>query len=239
MSDPTFLLAKRTHSDRKGAVLPLFALMLPVMLILCGFAINMAYMQLVTTEMKVATDVSSHAAGRALSEAQRGDLRRHADKGITVTPNQWASMSAQARRDMIVNETYLQVAQATNWNKVGGKSLNKVNYSNSGDIQSTIQALPDSGLDVHFGYSTRQNLGMYEFHDVPVGQIKAGLKRASSIGVESTLDIPLVFQTMNISKFEPQRRSILQRTSNQLRRPQQSVGLHQQKRVVQPELHSE
>ncbi len=177
MFDPTFLTRKKRH-NRKGAVLPLFALLLPVMLILCGFAINMAYMQLITTEMKVSTDVTSHAAGRALSEAQRE----------TVTSN----VSAQQRREDIVQATYDTIALASKWNKVGNKNL---------------EISPDDH-DVHFGYSIRPADGMYQFTKVPVSQIIAGTERASSVGVQGRLNIPMVFQTMSISNFNPIRRSI-------------------------------
>ncbi len=62
-----------TNNQRRGAVLPLFALILPALMILCGFAINLAYLQLVTTEMKICTDAASHAGGRALSIHQSTD----------------------------------------------------------------------------------------------------------------------------------------------------------------------
>lgn len=58
---------------RHGAVLPLFAFLMPVLLIFCGFAINLAYMQMVTTDLKIATDAAAHAGGRAMSILQTTD----------------------------------------------------------------------------------------------------------------------------------------------------------------------
>ncbi len=55
---------------RQGAVLPLFAILLPVLVLLCAFAINVAYMQLTTTELRIATDSAARAGGRAWSEFQ-------------------------------------------------------------------------------------------------------------------------------------------------------------------------
>ena len=55
---------------RRGAVLPLFAVLLPVLVILCAFAINVAYMQLTRTELKIATDAAARAGGRAWSHHQ-------------------------------------------------------------------------------------------------------------------------------------------------------------------------
>lgn len=63
----------RQLSARRGAVLPLFTFLLPVLLIFCGFAINLAYMQQVSTELKIATDAAAHAGGRAMSLLQTTD----------------------------------------------------------------------------------------------------------------------------------------------------------------------
>ena len=153
-------------------------MLLPVILVLCGLAINLAYMQLVTTEMKVATDAASHAGGRAMSEAQR--------KGLAEAE------SGAARRNRIVQETYDAVDEALDWNLVRGNRV-------------TV-ALNDE--DVHFGYSFRQQDQMYEFVKVPVAQIRAGAERASSVGVVGTVDIPLAFQVLNFDNFVPRRRSI-------------------------------
>ncbi len=60
----------RLRPTRKGAILPLFAILLPVLVILCAFAINVAYMQVTRTELKIATDASARAGGRAWSVTQ-------------------------------------------------------------------------------------------------------------------------------------------------------------------------
>ena len=76
MLDPTLRFQhqwKMNQGSRAGAIVPLFAVMLPVILIFAGFAINLAYMQLISTELKVATDAASHAGGRAMSIHQTTD----------------------------------------------------------------------------------------------------------------------------------------------------------------------
>lgn len=60
-------------NDRMGAVIPLFAILLPVLLILAAFGLNVAYMQLTRTELRIATDAAARAGGRALSEYQDVD----------------------------------------------------------------------------------------------------------------------------------------------------------------------
>jgi Ca-activated chloride channel homolog len=52
---------------RRGAVLVLLALFLPVALILAGFAINLAYLEMNRTELQIATDAAARSGGRALT----------------------------------------------------------------------------------------------------------------------------------------------------------------------------
>jgi Ca-activated chloride channel homolog len=63
---------------RHGAVIPLFAILLPVLLILAAFGLNVAYMQLTRTELRVATDAAARAGGRAFSEYQSVDQAKTA-----------------------------------------------------------------------------------------------------------------------------------------------------------------
>lgn len=67
-------LALRPLKTRRGAVAPLMALILPVLLLFCGIVVNIAYMQLNRTELRVATDAAARAAGRAFSEFQDIDV---------------------------------------------------------------------------------------------------------------------------------------------------------------------
>lgn len=75
----------RASLGRRGAVIPLFAFLLPVLLILAAFALNVAYMQLTRTELRVATDASVRAAGRAFSEFQSVDqAKTHAQSAASM-----------------------------------------------------------------------------------------------------------------------------------------------------------
>lgn len=75
------------NHNRRGAVLPLMALLLPVMLTMCLFAINVAYMQLTRSELQVATDAAARAGGRALSEFQSVDRAREFVVGAAAANN--------------------------------------------------------------------------------------------------------------------------------------------------------
>ena len=59
--------------NRDGAIIPLFAILLPILLVLAAFSVNLASMQLTTTELRITTDVASHAGGRALNVFQNMD----------------------------------------------------------------------------------------------------------------------------------------------------------------------
>jgi len=63
---------KKLQSQRRfGATLVLIAILLPVLFILAGFAINISYLQLVQTEAQIATDAAASAAGKVF--AMTGD----------------------------------------------------------------------------------------------------------------------------------------------------------------------
>lgn len=54
-------------------MMPLFAFLMPAMLLMCSVAINVSYFRLLKTEIKIATDSTAHAAGRAMSIYQDAD----------------------------------------------------------------------------------------------------------------------------------------------------------------------
>lgn len=62
-----------TPPRRRGSVMAITAVVLPVLAILAAFAINAAHMQLTRTELFIATDAAARSAGRAFSEIQTVD----------------------------------------------------------------------------------------------------------------------------------------------------------------------
>jgi len=64
---------RRRRHQRRGGVIVLMAIVLPVIVLFCGIALNIAYMQLRHTELQVATDAAARAGGRAFSEFQDVD----------------------------------------------------------------------------------------------------------------------------------------------------------------------
>ncbi|MEM6981239.1 MAG: pilus assembly protein TadG-related protein, partial [Planctomycetota bacterium] len=58
----------RLASKRRGGVLVLLAIMLPLLLLMSTYAINVAYVESVNTDVQIATDAAVQAAGRAYIE---------------------------------------------------------------------------------------------------------------------------------------------------------------------------
>ncbi|MGI9456233.1 MAG: vWA domain-containing protein [Aeoliella sp.] len=63
---------------RRGAILVLIAILLPVIALLAAFAVDVAWMQLVNTELRTATDAASRAGAKVLSVAQDQNAARAA-----------------------------------------------------------------------------------------------------------------------------------------------------------------
>jgi Ca-activated chloride channel family protein len=67
-------------SERRAAMLVLIAVCLPLCIIMAGFAINVAWMQLVRTELRTATDAAARAGAKQLSVTQTTAAARTAAK---------------------------------------------------------------------------------------------------------------------------------------------------------------
>jgi Ca-activated chloride channel family protein len=72
-------------SHRRGAMLALIAILLPVMLVLASFAINLAYMELTRTELRIASDAATRASGYTLmtTSGDQAAARSAAREGTT------------------------------------------------------------------------------------------------------------------------------------------------------------
>src|SRR2546430_6122874 len=71
---------RTTRSDRRGAMMVLIAVCLPLCIIMAAFAINVAWMQLVRTELRTSTDAAARAGAKELSLAQSTSVARTAAK---------------------------------------------------------------------------------------------------------------------------------------------------------------
>lgn len=61
---------KSDAATRRGAILPMFAVFIPLILAIGAFAINVAWMSLVDSEMQIASDTAARAAGTEFTNTQ-------------------------------------------------------------------------------------------------------------------------------------------------------------------------
>ena len=101
------MIQRYNQVKKQGVIAPLFAFLLPVLLIFSAFAVNLAYMQLTTTQLKIASDAASHAGGRALSEFQ------NTDRAIEEM-DKFARLNPVARHEIVIpqNDEHMQFGQA-------------------------------------------------------------------------------------------------------------------------------
>jgi len=171
------------QSDRRGAIVPMFALLLPLLIIFCAFAVNLAYMQVVSTELKIATDCAAHAGGRAMSVAQ--------DDETLTTPE---------KRDLAIESATAIAQQIVNANPIIGRQVSVGGQGSGADIE------------VGFGRSLRSNNGQgrYDYTVLDTADVASGASVPSSFHVSSNLTAPLPFPVLgsNISSFSPTRRTV-------------------------------
>ena len=76
--DRMFLIYQRVPHGRSGVVIPLIAVILPVIMILAAFTVNLSYIELTRTELRISADAASRAAGRTLINTNDQTLTRAA-----------------------------------------------------------------------------------------------------------------------------------------------------------------
>jgi Ca-activated chloride channel family protein len=108
-------LCSRT-SCRRGAILPMFAVFIPLILAIGAFAINVAWMSLVDSEMQIASDTTARAAGTEFTRVQT-----------------LASARARAK-------------QAIQQNKVGGRVLTLTNSDIVFGVSSLVSSSSPAGI---------------------------------------------------------------------------------------------
>lgn len=107
----------KNNLNRRGAIIPLFAIVLPVMIILSLMAMNLSYMQLTESELKIATDAAARAGCRSWSKFQDVEVARQAAA-------QAAEMNTVAGRPLLLNsndnDTHITFG-SSNRNSDGGR----------------------------------------------------------------------------------------------------------------------
>lgn len=121
----------RRRVRRRGAILVLIAVLMPIVVIMAAFAVDIAWMQLVRTELRTATDAASRAGAKSLSMLQDEDAARAA--AIDA-----ASRNLVAGDGLLIAGADVEFGQSTQANpeapfvfRAGGSPLNAVRVTGS------------------------------------------------------------------------------------------------------------
>ncbi|MBX3432410.1 MAG: VWA domain-containing protein [Pirellulales bacterium] len=93
-------------ADRRGAMLALIALLLPVVLLFMGFAVDLAYMQTTRMELRAAADAAARAGATALS--QTGD-----EAAARRVASQIAQRNEVAGQAMLLRDSDIEIGRST------------------------------------------------------------------------------------------------------------------------------
>ncbi|MEZ6133465.1 MAG: VWA domain-containing protein [Pirellulaceae bacterium] len=77
-------MTTKVHISRRGAIMMLFLVLLPVMVLFVGFAIDFAYVQKTRSELRRATDLAAKAAAVELSESGDTSIALQTAKDIAI-----------------------------------------------------------------------------------------------------------------------------------------------------------
>ncbi|KLU04089.1 hypothetical protein RISK_003675 [Rhodopirellula islandica] len=126
----------RGDATRRGGITVLMAFVLPMLALLAAFCINLAQMQLVKTELAIATDAAARAGGRAFSEEQTVEAAKEAAR-LTAAMNEVAGEPYQLNTNDGANEFEFGVsAQADG--RTGRFQFTKVP---TGDVSANMVAV--------------------------------------------------------------------------------------------------
>ncbi len=131
---------------RRGAMIIMVALLLPVLLILVGFSVDLAHMQRVRTEMRCVADLSARAAAGELSRTEDMALARAAAKDV-ANQNLVAGVPLTLRdQDIVFGHSQRQTSGEWTF-QAGGTPFNSIRV-----IVSRTNASADGSVGLFFGH---------------------------------------------------------------------------------------
>ena len=177
-----------SNTSRNGVTVVLFAILLPVLLLLAMIAINIAHMQLTRTELKIATDAAARAGGRAWSEFN--DLNQAKEFA-----RQTAELNSVSGQPLI-----LSTSEAAG-EMVFGESVR--------DGDARFEFTPHTEADFTSGQFIASGFRVNATHDTPllfrVGDTSSFTPNASSTTTQIERDIALVIDSSgSMFSFEGQ-----------------------------------
>ncbi|WP_186767422.1 vWA domain-containing protein [Blastopirellula retiformator] len=120
---------KRPANRRRGAILILVACLLPVILWMAAFCVDVAYMQLTRTELRIATDAAARAGARTLSLEQDASLAHAAAIEYAAKNNVAGNTLTLADSDVQIGLSVRKDDEGRFEFSPGGTLLNSINVT--------------------------------------------------------------------------------------------------------------
>ena len=175
----------RKPIHRRGAVVILFMVVLPALLILSAVAINLAYLQLSRTELMVANDLAANAGGRALS----------------------AKQSVEAARDMAIRTASLNQVAGRPLSLDGAASAHQIEFGVSAQTTNSqyskfcfdeISSLSARRMNAIRVNGKQENIAVYFPGLMPNTSVNT---QFTSVSMQVDRDITLIFDRSGSMRF--------------------------------------
>ena len=139
---------RRVMRNRQGATAAMLALMLPVVLAIAAYAINVVYIELARTELQITIDVSTRAAGRVLAVTGSTQQATAAAERL-MTENPFANEKMTLSGSDVVFGVSTRIAENQRYQFGTGKNPNAVQIKANGTIKVPM-LFPTMGVPIDF-----------------------------------------------------------------------------------------
>lgn len=142
------LATKQRMRGRRGATAAMLALMLPVVLAIAAYAINVVYIELARTELQITIDVSTRAAGRVLA-VTRDESQAIAAAERLMAENPFANEHMNLNGSDLVFGVSTRYSEAERYAFKPGANPNAVQIQANGKIKIPM-LFPTMGVPIDF-----------------------------------------------------------------------------------------
>ncbi|MDX1927182.1 MAG: VWA domain-containing protein [Pirellulaceae bacterium] len=141
-------MKRENRKRREGATLVLLCLLLPVVLGIAAYSINVVYMELARTELQITTDVATRAAGRTLAVTGSQQQAILAAERL-MQANPFANQTMSLNGSDIVFGISTRQAANQRYNFVSGTNPNAVHIKANGKVKVPM-LFPTMGVPIEF-----------------------------------------------------------------------------------------
>jgi Flp pilus assembly protein TadG len=139
---------RRRNRIRHGAMLVMMVLMIPVVLIVAAYAINVVYMEMTRTELQITVDVATRAAGRTLAVTGDQELAKQAAERLMLA-NPLANGKLTLDASDVVFGVSTRLSEDERYTFAAGPKPNAVQIQANGKMKVPM-LFPTMGVPVQF-----------------------------------------------------------------------------------------